>query len=265
MTTITADSASRPSDIGDAEWKVRTDLAACYRLVARYGMSDLIYNHITAKVPGSEGQGHFLINPFGLLYEEITASCFYTLDLDGNVVRKPEAPFFGDLPVNRAGFLIHSAIHGARHDLTCVMHTHTRAGMAVSAMKEGILPITQTAMRFYGAVGYHDYEQPTADISERERIAHDLGPHSAMVMRNHGLIACGPSVQDAWNLMYWLETACKVQVDVMASGAALSLPSHELATSMSRRYGPGGKINFAPMEWPALLRQLDREDPSYKT
>jgi ribulose-5-phosphate 4-epimerase/fuculose-1-phosphate aldolase len=264
MTTATV-TPSRPADIGDAEWKVRTDLAACYRLVARYGMSDLIYNHITAKVPGSEGRGHFLINPFGLLYEEITASCFYTLDLDGNVVRKPEAPFFGDLPVNRAGFLIHSAIHGARSDLACVMHTHTRAGMAVSAMQEGILPLTQTAMRFYDAIGYHDYEQPTADISERERIARDLGAHSAMVMRNHGLIACGPTVQDAWNLMYWLETACQVQVDVMASGAKRVLPSKELAAQMGKRYGPGGKVNFAPMEWPALLRQLDRADPSYKT
>lgn len=248
--------------VSDAEWKVRTDLAACYRLVARYGMSDLIYNHITAKVPGDAK--HFLINPFGLLYTEITASCFYTLDLDGNVVDRPEGEF-GELPVNRAGFMIHSAVHAARSDLHCVMHTHTRAGMAVSAMKNGLLPLTQTAMRFYGAIGFHDYEQPTVDMAERERIARDLGPHSTLILRNHGLLACGPSVQHAWNLMYWLETACRVQVDVLASGAEISLPSHELATTMSRRYGPGGKIDFAPMEWPALLRQLDREDPSYRT
>lgn len=248
--------------VSDAEWKVRTDLAACYRLVAKYGMSDLIYNHITAKVPGDAK--HFLINPFGLLYTEITASCFYTLDLDGNVVGRPEGEF-GEFPVNRAGFMIHSAVHAARSDLHCVMHTHTRAGMAVSAMKDGLLPITQTAMRFYGAIGFHDYEQPTVDMAERERIARDLGPHSTLILRNHGLLACGPSVQDAWNLMYWLETACKVQVDVLASGAEISMPSHELATTMSKRYGPGGKIDFAPMEWPALLRQLDREDPSYKT
>jgi len=248
----------KPSDIGDAEWKVRTDLAACYRLVARYGMSDLIYNHITAKVPDSPG--HFLINPFGLLYDEITASCFYTLDWDGNVVRHPDSEF----SVNRAGYLIHSAIHKARPDLHCVMHTHTRAGMAVSAMKKGLLPLTQTAMRFYNAIGYHDYEVPTADASERERIAADLGPHNAMIMRNHGLIACGRTVQDTWNLMYWLETACQVQVDVLGSGAELALPSHELATTMSRRYGPDGAVDFAPMEWPALLRLLDREDPSYK-
>jgi ribulose-5-phosphate 4-epimerase/fuculose-1-phosphate aldolase len=250
---------SRPSDIDDAEWQVRPDLAACYRLVARYGMSDLIYNHITAKVPGKDGQ--FLINPFGLLYTEITASCFYTLDWDGHVVRQPDTEF----PINRAGFLIHSAIHKARSDLHCVMHTHTRAGMAVSVMQDGLLPLTQTAMRFYGAIGYHDYEVPTADVAERERIAQDLGPHSAMIMRNHGLIACGRTVQDTWNLMYWLETACQVQVDVLASGAKLNLPTRELATRMAQRYAPDSSINFAPMEWPALLRQLDREDPSYKS
>jgi ribulose-5-phosphate 4-epimerase/fuculose-1-phosphate aldolase len=248
----------QPSDIPDAEWKVRVDLAAAYRLVARYGMNDLIYNHITAKVPDSPG--HFLINPFGLLYDEITASCFYTLDWDGNVVRQPDTEF----AVNRAGFLIHSAIHKARPDLKCVMHTHTRAGMAVSAMRQGLLPLTQTAMRFYNAIGYHDYEVPTADVSERERIAADLGPHHAMIMRNHGLIACGRTVQDTWNQLYWLETACQVQVDVLRTGAELALPTHELASAMAQRYAPDGAVNFAPMEWPALLRQLDREAPSYK-
>jgi ribulose-5-phosphate 4-epimerase/fuculose-1-phosphate aldolase len=248
--------------VSDAEWKVRTDLAACYRLVARYGMSDLIYNHITAKVPGEAK--HFLINPFGLLYTEMTASCFYTLDLEGNIVDKP-AGAFGEFPVNRAGFMIHSAVHGARPDLHCVMHTHTRAGMAVSTMKHGLLPLTQTAMRFHGAIGFHDYEQPTMDMGERERIARDLGPHDALVLRNHGLVGCGRSVRDAWNLMYWLETACKVQVDALASGAELTYPSPELAREMARRYGPDGKVDFAPMEWPALLRQLDREDASYKT
>ena len=225
-------------------------------------MSDLIYNHITAKVPGAAQQ--FLINPFGLLYTEITASCFYTLDLDGEIVHKPEGAF-GEFPVNRAGFMIHSAVHGARPDLQCVMHIHTRAGMAVSAMKAGLLPLTQTAMRFFGKVGFHDYEQPTVDMGERERIARDLGAHSTLILRNHGRVACGPSVQDAWNLMYWLETACKVQVDVLASGAEVCLPSDELASAMAERYGPQGKINFAPMEWPALLRQLDREDATYKT
>lgn len=256
MTLVT--SSSVRDRVSAEQWQVRTDLAACYRLIARYGMSDLIYNHITAKVPGRDG--HFLINPFGLLYTEIDASCFYTLDLDGKIVDQPDT----DFPVNQAGFVIHSAVHAARSDLHCVMHTHTRAGMAVSAMQEGLLPLTQTAMRFYNAIGYHDYEVPTADLSERERLARDLGPHSAIILRNHGLVACGRTIADTFNLMYWLESACKVQVDVMASGATMNLPSHDLASRMAQRYSPDGSINFAPMEWPALLRQLDREDPSYK-
>ena len=253
--------ASVRNRVSDEEWKVRVDLAACYRLIARYGMTDLIYNHITAKLPS--GNGHFLINPFGLLYSEITASCFYTLDLDGNVVDKPEGEF-GTFPVNRAGFAIHSAIHGARPDLGCVIHTHTRAGMAVSALKDGILPLTQVAMRFYNAVGFHDYEEPTVDDSERSRIARDIGQHSVLILRNHGLIACGPTVADAWNLMYWLESACKVQMDVLATGREVSVPSHELATAMAKRYGPNGKLKLAPIEWPAMLRQLDRDDQSYR-
>ena len=244
--------------VSAAEWQVRVDLAACYRLVAKYGMSDLIYNHITAKVPGSSD--HFLINPFGMLYSEITASCFYTLDLDGRIVMQPDTGF----AINQAGYVIHSAVHQARSDLHCVMHTHTRAGMAVSAMSDGLLPLTQTAMRFYGAIGYHDYEVPTADLSERERLARDLGPHSALILRNHGLIACGKTVSDTFNRMYWLENACKVQVDVLASGRRPVLPSHELATRMAQRYSPDGGLSFDQMEWPALLRQLDREDASFR-
>ncbi len=260
MTALaTIDSRSRMQDLVDEdEWTTRVELAACYRLIARHGMSDLIYNHITAKVPNSPG--HFLINPFGLMYEEITASSLYKIDLEGNVILRPDTPY----GVNRAGFLIHSAIHGARPDIACVMHTHTRAGMAVSAMRKGLLPLTQTAMRFYGAIGYHDYEVPTADLSERDRIALDLGSHYAMVMRNHGLIGCGRSIADAFNLMYWLEVACQVQVDVMASGATPVVPSHELATKMAHRYSPDGPMQFSQMEWPALLRQLDREDASFR-
>ncbi|MFG5776972.1 class II aldolase/adducin family protein [Comamonas sp. J-3] len=246
--------------VSEAEWQVRVDLAACYRLVAKLGMSDLIYNHITAKVPGQDG--HFLINPFGMLYSEITASCFYTLDYDGNVVDKPDTPF----AVNQAGFVIHSAVHKARPDLHCVMHTHTRAGMAVSTMKEGLLPLTQTAMRFYGAIGYHDYEVPTADISERERLAKDLGTHNAIILRNHGLVACGSSVPAAFNLMYWLETACKVQVDALGMGRELNMPSDDLAKRMASRYSPGGPNihKFTALEWQAMRRMLDKEDPSYQ-
>lgn len=248
--------------VTDAEWEVRVHLAACYRLVARYGMSDLIYNHITAKLPSNKEL--FLINPFGVHYTDITASCFYTLDLDGNVVDKPEGEF-GRYPINRAGFMLHSAVHAARPDLGCVIHTHTRAGMAVSALKEGILPLTPFSMRFYNAIGYHDYEEPTVDDSERGRIARNLGQHSALILRNHGLLAAGPTVPDAWNLMYWLESACKVQLDVLSTGREICTPSHELATSVAKRYGPQGKLNLAPIEWPAMLRLLDKEDPSFRT
>ena len=259
MSTSTVKARSRMRDlVSEDEWKVRTHLAACYRLVAEYGMSDLIYNHITAKVPGSPG--HFLINPFGMLYTEVDASCFYKLDLDGNVILKPDTEF----PINRAGYVIHSAIHGARADLHCVMHTHTRAGMAVSAMKCGLLPLTQTAMRFYGAIGYHDYEVPTADIGERERLARDLGTHNAVILRNHGLVACGRTVSETFNLMYWLEQACKVQVDVLGSGIEPVMPTHELATRMADRYSPDGDVKFDEIEWAALIRQLDRDDPSYR-
>jgi ribulose-5-phosphate 4-epimerase/fuculose-1-phosphate aldolase len=244
--------------VSEAEWATRVDLAACYRLVHHFGLSDLIYNHITAKVPGTKG--HFLINPFGLMYDEITASNLYKIDLDANVILQPDT----DYGVNRAGYCIHSAIHAARPDLGCVMHTHTRAGMAVSAMQDGILPLTQTSMRFYGVVGYHDYEVPTTDAGEKERLATDLGPHYAMVLRNHGLVACGRTIADAFNLMYWLEEACQVQVDVLASGRAINMPGHELASRMAHRYSPDGPMPFGKLEWAAMLRLLDRKDPSYR-
>ncbi len=257
--TTSTDSGVR-ARVGAAEWQTRVELAACYRLVARYDMSDLIYNHITAKVPNA--LGHFLINPMGFLYEEMTASCFCKLDLEGNVVMQPEPGY----PVNQAGFVIHGAVHGARPDLGCVLHTHTRAGMAVSAMKDGLLPLTQTSMRFYGAIGYHDYGEPTADIDERERLARDLGSHNAIILRNHGRLACGRDIGEAFNLMVWLENACKVQVDVLGSHVDYSLPSDALATSMARRYMADGPVmsKYAALERRALLRKLDRESPSYR-
>ncbi len=185
--------------VSEQEWQTRVDLAACYRLVARYGMTDLIYNHITARVPGEAG--HILINPYGFLYTEITASSLYKIDLDGNVVLKPDTHY----GVNHAGYVIHSAVHGARHDIACVIHTHSRAGMAVSAMKCGLLPLTQTAMRFHGRVGYHDYEGPAIDLDERQRLVRDLGENDVMMLRNHGILACGRSVAEAFNILYWLE------------------------------------------------------------
>ena len=193
--------------VSEAEWEMRVNLAACYRLVARYGMTDLIYNHITARVP--DEPGHILINPYGFLYTEITASSLYKIDLDGNVVLKPDTHY----GINHAGYVIHSAVHGARHDVECVVHTHSRAGMAVSAMKCGLLPLTQTAMRFYGRVSYHAYEGPAVDLAERERLVRDLGGNDVMMLKNHGLLVCGRSIAEAFNQLYWLEMAYRNRAD----------------------------------------------------
>lgn len=244
--------------VSDAEWETRVNLAAAYRLVAKYGMSDLIYNHITARVPGEDDR--FLINQYGLLYAEMTASSFYKIDLHGNVVLAPD----GDYGINEAGYVIHSAIHGARHDVESVIHTHTRAGGAVSAMACGLLPLTQHAMRFYGKIGYHDYEGPAVDLAERARLIADLGSNDALILRNHGLVTCGRTIAEAFNLMYWLEMACKSQVDAMAARTELTLPSAEVAEHTAKLYAPGVRRTYGEMEWGAMIRQLDRDDPSYR-
>ena len=173
------------------EWQARVDLAACYRLVDKYGMTDLIYNHITARIPGSAD--HLLINLYGMLYKEITASSLVKIDVEGEIIWKPDT----DYGINKSGYVIHGAIHKARPDVACVLHTHTRAGIAVSAMTCGLLPLSQTSMRFVGHIGYHDYEGPAVDLDERERIVDDLGPHDALIMRNHGLLTCGATIQQA--------------------------------------------------------------------
>ncbi len=245
--------------VDEAEWQMRVDLAACYRLVARYGMTDLIYNHITARVPNAPG--HILINPYGFLYSEITASSLYKIDLEGNVILKPDTHY----GINHAGYVIHSAVHGARHDVECVIHTHSRAGMAVSAMKCGLLPLTQTAMRFYGATSYHDYEGPAVDLDERQRLVRDLGRNDVMILRNHGLLACGRTIAEAFNILYWLEMACKAQVDAMAARTELQLPAEAVAEKTAHLFAPGTRRVYGEMEWEAMLRQLDREDASYRS
>ena len=250
-------SQSKPHDMTDAEWASRVDLAACYRLIAHYGMSDLVYNHATARVPGTET---FLINPYGLLYTEVTASNLITIDLEGRVVRQGAT----ELGVNQAGYVIHSAIHRVRHDVDCVIHTHTRAGMAVSAMACGLLPLTQSAMRFHD-IAYHDYEGPAIDEAEQERLLNDLGGANAMVLRNHGLLVAGASIAQAFNALYWLEMACKAQVDAMASGQALCQPDAEVVEKTWRLYQPDVRRPFGEMEWPAMLRLADSLDPSYAT
>ena len=201
---VPLNSRSLRQEVTAEEWATRVDLAACYRLVALYGMTDLVYNHITARVPGS--QEHVLINPYGMLYDEITASSLIKIDLEGNTVLQPDHEY----SVNAAGYVIHSAVHGARHDAGCVIHTHTRAGTAVSALKEGLMPLSQTAMRFAGRIAYHEYEGPAFNRGERERLVADLADRNAMILRNHGLLVCAPTIPQAFNLIYWLEQACKI-------------------------------------------------------
>jgi ribulose-5-phosphate 4-epimerase/fuculose-1-phosphate aldolase len=215
--------------VSEAEWDVRVNLAACYRLVAKYGMTDLIYNHITARVPGPEH--HILISGYGMLYEEVTASSLIKVDLAGNIVEKPDHGY----SVNAAGYIIHSAVHEAREDAHCVVHTHTPAGISVSALEEGLLPLSQTAMRFHGTLRYHDYEGPAFNRGEKQRLVAHLGRHNAMILRNHGLLACGPSIPQAFNLIYWLEQACRIQVQILSC----QRPLHKAKAEVGRAHRRG--------------------------
>jgi ribulose-5-phosphate 4-epimerase/fuculose-1-phosphate aldolase len=233
------------------EWQARLDLAACYRLIDVFGMQDMIYNHITLRIPGTD---HLLINLYGLLYREITATSLAKIDVEGNILWKPDT----DYGINKSGYVIHGAIHKARHDVAAVIHTHTRAGMAVASMDCGLLPLTQTSMRFVGHLGRHAYEGPAVDLSERERIVADLGEHDALIMKNHGLLTCGATVQQAFNTMYQLELACRAQVDAMVGGA-LSVPSKEILEGTAHLYQPGVRRPYGVLEWHALLRLLEAE------
>lgn len=240
------------------EWETRVDLAACYRLVALYGMSDLVYNHITARVPGQHNQ--FLINAYGYLYEEITASSLYKIDIDGNVIERPDTPY----GINQAGYVIHSAVHAAREDVACVIHTHARASMAVSMMECGLLPISQHAMRFYGDVGYHPYEGVALDLDERARLIEHLGDKNVMFLRNHGLLVCGTSIAEAFNRCYWVELACKAQIDAMSTGAELIVPPQEVIDLTANQFDPDVRRRYGEMEWETMLRRVDRVDPSFR-
>jgi ribulose-5-phosphate 4-epimerase/fuculose-1-phosphate aldolase len=248
----TTDFPSLRDHVSPEEWQARVDLAACYRLVDRYGMTDLIYNHITVRVPGTE---HLLINLYGLLYKEITASSLVKIDLDGNIIAKPPTEY----GINQAGYVIHGAIHRARADVACVIHTHTRAGMAVSSMTCGLLPLNQTAMRFHGHIGYHDYEGPAINIDERVRLVESLGPHDALILRSHGLLTCGPDIPQAFNTMYQLEMSCRAQVDAMAARTELLIPPEDVLARTAHLYQRGTRRPFGVLEWPAMLRLLDAE------
>jgi len=237
------------------EWATRVDLAACYRLIHHYGMDDMVYNHVSAQVPGEEG--HFLINAYGMTYDEISASSLVKIDFDGKIVQDSGTGY----GINHAGFVIHSAVHRGRPDVACVIHTHTPAGMAVSAMECGLLPLTQNAM-FFSAVGYHAYEGPAVDLDEQKRLVKDLGPHVAMILKNHGLLAVGATIPEAFITMYWLDRACQAQV--FALSTKTSLPREETIKLTNDRYKPGQRRKIGELEWAGLLRLLERRYPGFR-
>ncbi len=237
-----------------AEWRVRVDLAALYRLFAHYGWTDLIYTHITARVPGEEGC--YLINPYGLMFDEVTASSLLKVDYEGRVLA-------GDHPYNEAGHLIHTAVLKARPEINFVLHSHTRAGIAVSAMAGGLRPLSQHAMGVLGQVAYHPYQDVTSAADECAKLAADLGDKHLMILHNHGLLACGRTAGEAFCYHYDLEMACKVQVDVLQSGAATIEPPAPVVEGL-RSWGMPGPEPKGAQEWAALLRLLERKDPSFK-
>ena len=240
--------AAEASLIDPLEWETRVELAACYRLVDLFGMCDLHLNHISARVPGSHEQ--FLINPFGMMYEEITASSL--------------------IKVNLAGYVIHSAIHAARPDVGCVLHTHTNAGMAVSVLKCGLLPLTQTAMR-WSRIAYHDFEGVVVDLDEQKRLVANLGDSDVMILRNHGLLSVGGTIAQAFNNIYRLERACQTQLMAMACNSEITMPPQDVIARANAQLtvspspdASGKRRPHGSLEWPALKRMLDRRDPSYK-
>jgi ribulose-5-phosphate 4-epimerase/fuculose-1-phosphate aldolase len=239
------------------EWQTRIDLAACYRLVALYGWADLVFTHITAKIPGGENQ--FLINPYGMLFDEITASSLVKIDLAGNKL-DGENPF----PVNPAGFTIHSAIHAARHDAKCVLHVHTANGVAVAAQKNGVLPLSQQSIFVLASLAYHDYEGVALNDDEKPRLVIDLGEKLFLMLRNHGLLTIGESIADAFLLMYFFESACNIQIRAQAGGSELiSIPKTiiDRAQQQAKQVTKGLGGNLA---WPGLLRKLDKMDSGFR-
>ena len=246
------------NQVSAEEWQARVDLAACYRLLARYGMADLTGTHTSLSVPGSDNK-HFLINPHGVLFERVTASSLVKIDWEGNAVMP--TPY----RVNPAGFIIHSAIHMARPDAKCVMHTHTIAGMAVSMQAKGLLPASQHACFFTGNIGYHDIDAMAEELDGRAALARDMGQHKALIMRNHGLLTCGRIVGEAFWLMHTLERACAAQVMAMSGGAEL----YPVTEKTSRWFGKllsekDFSLDRGELSWPGLLEMLDSVDPSYR-
>jgi ribulose-5-phosphate 4-epimerase/fuculose-1-phosphate aldolase len=244
------------NQVSEAEWRLRVDLAACYRVIAMYGWDDLVFTHISARVPGPDA--YFLINAYGMLFEEITASSLVKVDLDGNKVL--ESPH----DINPAGFVIHSAIHAARHDAACVLHTHTRAGVAVSAQADGLLPLSQVSLFPYSTIAYHDYEGVALEDDEKPRLVADLGNRNALILRNHGLLTTGGTVADAFLMMYTLETACQIQIMAQSTGGELIQVPETIVAGIEAQAEQVTKGLGGALVWPGLLRRLDRRDSSYR-
>ena len=249
----------KPDHWSDAEWRLRVELAAAYRLVDHFGWTELIYGHLTAHVPGKEP--HFLINPYGLNYDEVTASNLVKIDVDGNTIEA------SDYNVNKAGFIIHSAIHmHAAEENRVVMHTHTRAGMAVAALKDGLQQVSMNATSFYGDIAYHDYEGPSLYLDERDRLVESLDGKHAMILKNHGLMTVGKTVAAAFQRLYRLERACQVQIDAGAAGEL-----HVISDNVAAKSGVDTNAfaesedgyGYGELEYAALLRKIDRLDASY--
>lgn len=240
-------------NVSAEEWRVRVELAACFRLIDFYEMSDLTGTHASARVPGEPD--HFLINPAGWFFDEVTASSLIKVHLDGTII--------GDSSINPAGYTIHSAVYGGREDAQCVVHTHTRAGVGVSAMTCGLLPISQHAMQFFERTSYHDYEGVATNLDERQRLQRDLGGNMVMILRNHGLLSLGGTVSEAFQLILRLETCCRMQVDAMAGGGDLNFISEDVCRSTVELMDKRGN-SIGDRSWPGYLRRLDKMDASYK-
>ena len=241
-------------DFNEEEWRNRVNLAACYHLADHFQMTDIIWNHITAKT--SQQKETFLINQFGLRYDEVTASNLLEIDLEGNIVN-------GEGDINYTGYIIHGAVHKARKEINCVMHTHTRAGLAISCLKDGLNPIFQDAAIFHNRVSYHDWQGMSTEVEECKDIAKNLGKNKVMILRNHGLLTCGETIGEAFILMYYLDKTCKNQLDTMSTGKPIIVPSDNIMEYAAGQY-EDPRFRLGHHEWPALLRLLDQKNSIYK-
>jgi ribulose-5-phosphate 4-epimerase/fuculose-1-phosphate aldolase len=258
--SLSAATDRRADAVSDEEWALRVRLAAAYRILDTLGWTETIYGHVTLRVPGADE--HFLINPYGLRYDEVTASNLVKVDLEGLIIGP------SNFPINPAGFVIHSAIHGARHDVGCVMHIHTVAGMAVAAQKHGLLPISMPATGFHGRIAYHDYEGPSIDLGERERLVRSLGDKKVLILRTHGLLTCGATLEEAFILMFRLQRACEIQVTAQAGGAPLIEPSQEVcerAAALTDEFlNANDGLPVGKLEFDSYMRLVERRDPAFQ-